>query len=164
MASIYNIFDIEVQDDRLSCISCKIFHRLYNLENNLIHELVSFLGFLIFVCRLIYMEIFVCCLLNNFENLLIVCKVRLGGIRSFVADMVIVICKAIAVYLNYIDTVVCGLLMMICIANFGYPLLNNSYSGENGYRQNLCDIEKIYCLYRKICKYRVWVIGILNLV
>ena len=80
---------------------------------------------------------------------------RLGGIRSFVADMVIVICKVIAVYLNYIDTVVCDLLMMICIANFGYPLLNNSYFDANGYRRNLCDIEKIYCLCQMICKYHV---------
>ena len=164
MASIYNTFDIGVRDDRPSCIFCKIFHRLYSLENNLIHELVSFLGFLIFVYLLIYMEIFVCCLLNNFENLLIVCKVRLGGFRSFVADMVIVICKVIAVYLNYIDTVVCDLLMAVCTVNFGYLLLHNNYFDVNGYRLNLCDIERIYCLYRKIYNYRVWVIGILDLV
>jgi hypothetical protein len=154
MASICNTFDIEVRDDRPSCIFCKIFHRLYSLENNLVHELVSCLGFLIFVYRLIYTEIFVCCLLNNFENL-IVCKVRLGGFRSFVADMVIVICKVIAVYLNYSGTVVFDLMMMICIANFGYPLLSNSYFVVDGYRWNLCDIEKIYCLCRMICKYRV---------
>ena len=161
MASIYNTFDIGVRDDRPSCIFCKIFHRLYSLENNLIHELVLFLGFLIFVYRLICMEIFVCCLLNNFENL-IVCKVRLGGFRSFVADMVIVICKVIAVYLNYFDTAVCDLMMMICIANFGYPSLSNSYFVGNGYRWNLCDIEKIYYLCQMICKYRVWVIDIWN--
>ena len=101
------------------------------------------------------MEISVCCLSNNFGICLIVCKVMRSDIRSFVVDMVIVICKVIAVYLNCIDTVVCDLLTMICIANFGYPLLNNSYFVVSGYRWNLCDIEKIYYLCQMICKYCV---------